>query len=180
MKTNRAEHTKYELYLKENIIKKLQEKGYKLNANITIDNYEDKRFFAFKTLDCTEEQLNNGVKMASYTLRNFFAERQYEHIDFNIVRLESLTDRDDSSELWRGILVTKPSEKVEEKSHITNYEKIKNMTVEEMANLIICAVTSKCLANDCANCMLEYLCNELTEEDNEQEIVTQWLRQEAE
>lgn len=62
---------------------------------------------------------------------------------------------------------------------MNNYEKIKNMTLDEMAELIICAVTSKCLVDDCANCMLKYLCDEITE-DNEQEIVTQWLQAESE
>ena len=61
---------------------------------------------------------------------------------------------------------------------MNNFEKIKNMTLDEMTKLIICAVTSKCLVDDCANCMLKYLCDEITE-DNEQEIVTQWLQAEV-
>lgn len=62
---------------------------------------------------------------------------------------------------------------------MNNFEKIKSLTLDEMAKLIICAVTSKCLVDDCANCMLKYLCDEITE-DNEQEIVTQWLQAESE
>lgn len=62
---------------------------------------------------------------------------------------------------------------------MNNYEKIKTMTLDEMTKLIICAVTSKCLVDDCTNCMLKYLCDEITE-DNEQEIVKQWLQQESE
>ena len=52
---------------------------------------------------------------------------------------------------------------------MTNYEKIKNMTIEEMAE-IFCVidfdVNKKCSENDCTTCAKEWLKAEAKEDEN--------------
>ena len=80
--------------------------GFSYDTEIDIDNYKDKKFFAFKLLD-----VNNEKELYEHLYRMFEQIGKYieqnrinRHVFFKIVKLENLQDKDALTDLVRGLV----------------------------------------------------------------------------
>lgn len=133
-------------------------KGYKLNPELKTGY---RKFFAYKMRE--SEGHSFSVLSAIRVLNNFLKESNLinRKLEFNLTNLETLKDIEDFDYLVRGLIYFKELPK-------TNFDKIKAMSVDEMASVI----ADSCL--HCKHLEKDGLCNSHCREG-----IKQWLEQEC-
>lgn len=153
-------------YLNEKIVKNLTEDGLIYNPEIAEDK-KYRKFFATKidNLDTiTEQDITKYGEIIYKNIKSFLTEQEIKSkISFKIYRLESLHYRYDFCDLVRGIFYYKPI--------VTNYDRIKTMTVDEMAEWLD-ELLEECISY---NCPAYKICENL---QNCEKSIKQWLMQE--
>lgn len=80
--------------------------GFSYEPQLDIDNYKDKKFFAFKLLDVNNEtEFYEHLEYISSIVGKYIDEnRTNRHATFKIVKLENLHDKDEFTDLVRGLV----------------------------------------------------------------------------
>ena len=80
--------------------------GFSYEPQLDIDNYKDKKFFAFKLLDVNNEtEFYEHLEYISNIVGKHIDEnRTNRHATFKIVKLENLHDKDEFTDLVRGLV----------------------------------------------------------------------------
>lgn len=80
--------------------------GFSYDIELNIDNYTDKKFFAFKLLDVhNAQELYKHLDIVSNQVGKYIEQNKTNaHVFFKIVKLENLHDKDDFTDVVRGLV----------------------------------------------------------------------------
>ena len=114
--------------IKQKVIEKLKEDKLYYNPDIEEDK-KFRKFFAMKTVpleNATEQNIADYSQCIYRTIKSYLADQEIKGtISFKVYGLENLRDRYSFADLIRGIFYYQPV--------ATNYDKIKNMSLDSMA-----------------------------------------------
>ena len=132
--------------IKQKIIEKLKEDKHVYNPDIEEDK-KCRKFFAIKTVDletATAENIKDYSDNIVRAIKCHISESEIKGtIHFKIFGLDCLHDRDSFSDLLRGIFYYKPV--------ATEYDKIKSMNMDQMAQFLFDVANDELLCDICAN-----------------------------